>query len=64
LCGSESKNARDAMRQLAAFFTSAAILASTAVVNSVKAKAVGHMAPSSSFAVSWKPNVAYLDLNF
>src|SRR5919109_4036990 len=50
--------------QLAAFFTSAAILASTAAVKSVRAKAVGHMAPSSRFALSWKPSVAYLDLNF
>src|SRR4029453_27651 len=39
-------------------------LASSAAVNSVRAKAVGHMAPSSRFAVSLKPNVAYLDLNF
>ena len=29
----------------------------------VRAKAVGQMAPSSRFAVSLKPNVAYLDLN-
>src|SRR3989304_1265741 len=50
--------------QFAAFFTSALILASSAVVNSVSAKAVGHMAPSSRFAVSLKPNVAYLALNF
>ena len=47
-----------------AFFTSAAILASSAAVNSVRAKAVGHMAPSSRFALSLKPNVAYLVLNF
>src|SRR3989475_7611457 len=50
--------------QLTAFFTSAPILASTSAVNSVKAKAVGHMAPSSRFASSLKPNVAYLVLNF
>src|SRR5205807_8834145 len=50
--------------QLTAFFTSALILASTSVVNSVRAKATGHRAPSSSFAVSLKPNVPYLDLNF
>jgi hypothetical protein len=36
--------------QLTAFFTSAAILASSAAVNSFSAKAVGHMAPSSRLA--------------
>src|SRR6516165_8844218 len=51
-------------RQLTAFFTSAPILASSAAVNSVSAKAVGHRAPSSRFAWSLKPNVAYLVLNF
>jgi hypothetical protein len=50
--------------QRTAFFTSAAILASSAAVNSVSAKAVGHMAPSSRFAASWKPNVEYLELYF
>jgi hypothetical protein len=50
--------------QLTAFFTNAAILASSAAVNSVSAKAVGHMAPSSRFAASWKPNVEYLELYF
>src|SRR6266852_7981125 len=50
--------------QLTAFFTSAPILASSAAVNSVRAKAVGHMAPSSRFALSLKPSVAYLVLNF
>jgi hypothetical protein len=50
--------------QLTAFFTSAPILASSAAVNSVSAKEVGHMAPSSRFAVALKPNVAYLSLNF
>src|SRR5256886_2087302 len=50
--------------QLTAFLTSAQILASSAAVNSVSAKAVGHMAPSSRFASCWKPNVAYLVLNF
>src|SRR6266540_657402 len=49
--------------QLTAFFTSALILASSAAVNSFSAKEVGHMAPSSRFASSSKPNVAYLDLN-
>lgn len=49
--------------QLAAFFTSAAIFASAAAVNSFRANDVGHIAPSSSLAWSLKPNVAYLDLN-
>ncbi len=48
--------------QLTAFFTSAPILASSAAVNSVSAKEVGHMVPSSRFASSLKPNVAYRDL--
>jgi hypothetical protein len=50
--------------QLTAFFTSAPILASSAAVNSFSAKAVGHMARSSRFALSLKPSVAYLVLNF
>src|SRR6266571_3816033 len=50
--------------QLTAFFTSAPILASSLAVNSVRAKAVGHIAPSSRFALSLKPSVAYLVLNF
>src|SRR6516165_636575 len=50
--------------QLAAFCTSAPILASSSAVNSVSAKAVGHMAPSSRCAGSLKPSVAYLVLNF
>src|SRR5512134_2322928 len=50
--------------QLTAFFTSAPIFASSAAVNFVSAKEVGHMAPSSRLAVSLKPNVAYLELNF
>src|ERR671935_1953936 len=49
--------------QLTAFFTSAAIFASSAAVNFVSAKAVGHMAPLSRFAWSLKPSVAYLVLN-
>jgi hypothetical protein len=44
--------------------TSALILASTTAVNSVSAKAVGHMAPRSRFAASLKPSVAYRALNF
>src|SRR5881296_3052142 len=50
--------------QLTAFFTSALILASSMAVNCFSAKATGHRAPSSRFAVSLKPNVAYLVLNF
>src|SRR5712692_5828809 len=50
--------------ELTAFFTSAPILASSAAVNSFSAKAVGHRAPSSRFALSLKPSVAYLVLNF
>ena len=50
--------------QLTAFFTSALILASSAAVNLFNAKDVGHMSPSSRLAACWKPNVAYLDLNF
>ena len=46
--------------QLTAFFTSSPILASSAAVNSFSAKVVGHMAPSSRFAWSLKPSVAYL----
>src|SRR5215217_7334882 len=50
--------------QLTAFFTSAASRASSAAVNSVSAKEVGHMVPLSRFATSLKPNVAYRELNF
>src|SRR5207244_4939247 len=50
--------------QLTAFFTSAPILASSAAVSSVSAKAVGHMAPSSRFASCMKPSVAYFVLHF
>ncbi len=46
-----------------AFFTTLPILASAAAVSSFSANAVGHMAPSSRFADSSKPNVAYRDLN-
>ena len=49
--------------QLAAFFTSSPILFSSAAVSLVRAYEVGHIAPSSRFAASSKPNVAYLDLN-
>src|SRR5207249_9835583 len=54
----------DLSPQLTAFFTSALILASSVGVNSFSAKATGHMGPSSRFAASLKPNVAYLVLNF
>jgi maleate isomerase len=50
--------------QLTALFTSAPIFASSAAVNSFSAKAVGHMAPASRCALSLKPIVAYLVLNF
>src|SRR6266851_5501639 len=50
--------------RIAALFTSAPILASSAAVNSFSAKAVGHMAPSSRCALSLKPSVAYRVLNF
>src|SRR5215204_5921123 len=42
---------------------SAAILFSSAGASFFSAKETGHMAPSSRFAASSKPNVAYLDLN-
>src|SRR5450759_272235 len=50
--------------QLTAFFTSARILASSSAVNFMSAYEFGHMAPSSSFALSVKPRVWYLALNF
>jgi hypothetical protein len=50
--------------QRTAFLTSAPILFSSAAVNSLRAKATGHMASLSRFASSLKPKVAYLDLNF
>src|SRR6266568_7979201 len=50
--------------QLTAFFTSAPNFASSAAVNSFSAKATGQRAPSSRFAASLKPSVAYLVLNF
>src|SRR5436853_6972837 len=49
---------------LTAFLTSVLILASSVPVNAFSAKATGHMAPSSRFASSLKPRVAYLVLNF
>jgi hypothetical protein len=59
-----STPARRERGQLTACFTSAAILASSAAVSSVSAKAVGHIVPSSRVAPSLKPSVAYLVLNF
>src|SRR5213592_337423 len=59
-----SSDPEDISPQLTAFFTSALIFVSSVVVNPFSAKATGHMAPSSRFAVSLKPNVAYLVLNF
>src|SRR5262249_51336665 len=50
--------------QLTALFRSAAILAYSVAVNFVSAKATGHRAPSSRFAVSLNPSVAYLVVNF
>ena len=44
------------------FFTSAAILALSSAVNAFSAKAVGHMGPSSRFALCRKSSVAYLVL--
>src|SRR5438309_2156283 len=51
------------MGSTTAFFTSAPSLASSVAVNSFSAKATGHTVPSSRFALSLKPNVAYLALN-
>src|ERR1051326_1170547 len=50
--------------QLSALLSRAIILDSSVAVKSFSANAVGHMLPSSRFAVSLKPNVAYLALNF
>src|SRR5213595_912419 len=61
---STTPGGREKHAYFTAFFTSAAILSSSAAVNPFSAKAVGHMAPSSRFALSLKPSVAYLDLNF
>jgi hypothetical protein len=49
--------------QLTAFFTRAPILTSSVAVNCFSAKATGHTVPSSRFALSLKPSVAYLVLN-
>ena len=47
-----------------ALLTRSTISLSTVSVISVMAKDVGHMLPRSSFALSLKPSVAYLLLNF
>src|SRR5204863_6709191 len=52
------------VHQPTAFFTSARIFASSAAVSFDSAKATGHMEPSSSLALSLKPNIAYRSLNF
>src|SRR5437867_10306327 len=61
---STTPGGREKHAYFTAFFTSAAILASSVAVNPFSAKAVGHIAPSSRFALSLKPSVAYLVLNF
>src|SRR5437879_4350218 len=61
---STTPGGREKHAYFTAFFTSAAILASSVAVNPFSANAFGHMAPSSRFALSLKPNVAYLVLNF
>ena len=55
---------RSPLAQLTDRFTRSAIRASSSAVSSVRANAFGHMVPSSRFAVSVKPSVAYLVLNF
>src|ERR687889_215373 len=50
--------------QFTALLTSSPIFASSAALSSLSAKEVGHMAPSSRFALSLKLNVAYLVSNF
>jgi hypothetical protein len=52
------------LAQRTAFFTRAAIFASSAAVNFVSAYAIGHMEPASSLALSLKPNIEYRSLNF
>ena len=49
--------------QLTAFLMSSAMRFSSADVSSERAKAVGHIVPSSSLASSLKPSVAYRVLN-
>ncbi len=46
-----------------AFFTSVRIFVSSAAVKFLSANATGHMVPWSRFALSLKPNIAYLSLN-
>lgn len=49
--------------QLAAFFTSAVIFASSAEVNLTSANPAAHILPSSRFAESVRPNVEYREPN-
>ena len=58
LLGGHAKIPVKISSQLTAFFTSAAIRASTSGVSALRAKATGHRTPSSRLAVSLKPNVA------
>ena len=63
-CSACTRQPLDALvGQSTACLTSAPIRFSSAAVSSVSAKATGHMAPSSRFAWSLKPNVAYRSLN-
>ena len=50
--------------QRTAFLTRAVIFASSVGVNFMSAYRIGHMTPSSIFALSLKPIVWYLTLNF
>src|SRR5262249_16353614 len=52
------------VHQLTASFTSAAIRISSAAVSFGSAYAIGHMEPSSRFALSLKPSIPYRSLNF
>src|SRR6185369_14576320 len=54
---------RGAGSQRMASLTRAPMRCSSAAVRRVNANEVGHIAPSSRFASSLKPNVEYLDLN-
>src|SRR5215204_5547890 len=62
--GDQAGRGAHELAQLPVLFTSAPIFASSTAVNSFSAKEVGHMAPSSRFASSLKPSVAYLESNF
>ena len=62
--GKRSIRRQESTRQFTAFCTSSLIFISISGVNFVSAKAVGHMTPSSRFAWSLNPSVAYRALNF